>query len=106
MKLNRLIKSIQATTDSSGLGTIGEMVGNELPRNRLYLLRDARKALATTAPTQSTDYVQGYFMALRDVIAAYESAMESRIHNMLSNLDEALDWVGATNSPRESDEDV
>lgn len=75
MKLDRFVRHLAAgTQDGKKLRAIGEMVGNELPRNRLETLRQVRAELAKRSSPQES-FAAGYVTAIADVVAAYEAAV-------------------------------
>ncbi len=86
MKLENIEKKLSAIKagDKAKLGSVARDVGNELPRNRVELLRQLRCLLAGANlgrivyddKPATQEFVDGACCALLEIVAAYEAAIE------------------------------
>ena len=96
MKIDRFKRHMQ----EGNFHALGAMVGHELPRNRLEVLREARVAIARyQEPAASTSmyqsgYATGYLRALADVMAAHEAELVHKPTIELHGFDEWLVFDG------------
>lgn len=79
MKIYRLINHLK----NGRFCDAGSNVGNELARNRLYLLKQARSELSKI--DLKSDYARGYKDAILDIMYSYENAVEDNIRKMIQN---------------------
>lgn len=70
--LSRLGRAPEAVEE---LRAAGQALGDELPRRRLDVLRAFRAGLARL-PALAPSFARGYLLALADVAAAYDAAVE------------------------------
>jgi DNA-binding MarR family transcriptional regulator len=76
MKVEKVLSRLgQAPEAVEELRAAGQALGDELPRRRLDVLRAFRAGLARL-PAPVPSFAQGYLLALADVAAAYDAAVE------------------------------
>lgn len=85
MKLERFSSALlKGMNDISTLRRVGEMLGDELPRNRIVILNEARAMIARKSfPAKS--YEAGYALAILDLLVAYVAVINQNEYWTVQN---------------------
>jgi DNA-binding MarR family transcriptional regulator len=96
MNIRRTLERIRgAATDGEELRRAARDLGHELTRNRVEVLREFRAELARLPEKGTAEFVLGYRNALRDVVAAFEAAVQPAQEE-----ERALSFARATENAR------